>query len=46
LKIGVIGAGRMAGALGTCFVEAGHTVMIGARKPEAATETVPGARRR
>lgn len=36
MKIGVIGAGRMAGALGTRFAAAGHQLMIGARKPDAA----------
>jgi 8-hydroxy-5-deazaflavin:NADPH oxidoreductase len=36
VKIGVIGAGRMAGALGARFAAAGHTLMIGARKPDAA----------
>jgi 8-hydroxy-5-deazaflavin:NADPH oxidoreductase len=36
LKIGVIGAGRMAGALGARFACAGNQLTIGARKPEAA----------
>ena len=36
MKIGVLGAGRMAGALGTRFAAAGHQLMIGARKPDAA----------
>jgi 8-hydroxy-5-deazaflavin:NADPH oxidoreductase len=36
VKIGVIGAGRMAGALGSRFAAAGHEVMVGARKPDAA----------
>jgi 8-hydroxy-5-deazaflavin:NADPH oxidoreductase len=36
MKIGVIGAGRMAGALGANFARAGHQVSIGARDPEAA----------
>lgn len=36
MKIGIIGAGRMAGALGVRFARAGHQIRIGARRAEAA----------
>lgn len=35
LKIGMVGAGREGGALGTLFVKAGHPVMFSSRHPEA-----------
>jgi 8-hydroxy-5-deazaflavin:NADPH oxidoreductase len=34
LKIGSVGAGRMGGALGALFVEAGHPTMFSSRHPE------------
>ncbi len=34
LKIGMVGAGREGGALGTLFVKAGHPVMFSSRHPE------------
>jgi 8-hydroxy-5-deazaflavin:NADPH oxidoreductase len=34
VKIGMIGAGRMGGALGTLFVKAGHPVMFSSRHPD------------
>ena len=34
LKIGMVGAGRMGGALGALFVKAGHPVMFSSRHPE------------
>lgn len=34
LKIGMIGAGRMGGALGALFVKAGHPVFFSSRHPE------------
>lgn len=34
LKIGSVGAGRMGGALGALFVNAGHPVMFSSRHPE------------
>jgi predicted dinucleotide-binding enzyme len=34
LKIGMVGAGRMGGALGALFVRAGHPVMFSSRHPE------------
>jgi 8-hydroxy-5-deazaflavin:NADPH oxidoreductase len=34
LKIGMVGAGRMGGALGGLFVKAGHPVMFSSRHPE------------
>ena len=34
LKIGMVGAGREGGALGTLFVKAGHPVMLSSRNPE------------
>src|SRR2546427_11197745 len=34
LKIGMVGAGRMGGALGELFVKAGHPVMFSSRHPE------------
>jgi predicted dinucleotide-binding enzyme len=35
LKIGMVGAGRMGGALGELFVKAGHPVMFSSRHPES-----------
>src|SRR5947207_12331513 len=37
LKIGMVGAGRMGGALGAVFVKAGHPVMFSSRHPENIT---------
>jgi 8-hydroxy-5-deazaflavin:NADPH oxidoreductase len=34
LKVGMVGAGRMGGALGALFVKAGHPVMFSSRHPE------------
>lgn len=34
LKIGMVGAGRMGGALAALFVKAGHPVMLSSRHPE------------
>ena len=34
MKIGMIGAGRMGGAVGTLFVKAGHPVFFSSRHPE------------
>ena len=34
LKIGMVGAGRMGGAMGALFVKAGHPVMFSSRHPE------------
>lgn len=34
MRIGMIGAGRMAGVLGARWLDAGHEVMVGARDPE------------
>jgi 8-hydroxy-5-deazaflavin:NADPH oxidoreductase len=42
LKIGIIGAGREGGALGTLLVKAGHPVMFSSRHPEALTGLVAG----
>ncbi|HET6865826.1 MAG TPA: NAD(P)-binding domain-containing protein [Solirubrobacteraceae bacterium] len=38
MNIGIIGAGRMAGALGANFAKAGHQLRVGARNPEAAAD--------
>src|SRR5580658_8107181 len=43
LKIAMIGAGRMGGALGTAFVKAGHPVMFSARHPEELKDLVAAA---
>lgn len=40
LKIGVIGAGREGGALGTLFAKAGHPVMFSSRHPEELKDLV------
>ena len=40
LKIGMIGAGREGGALGTLFVKAGHPVMFASRHPESLQDFV------
>jgi len=40
LKIGVIGAGREGGALGTEFAKAGHQIMFSSRHPEQLHELV------
>ncbi|KAB2342515.1 NADP oxidoreductase [Actinomadura rudentiformis] len=37
MRIGILGAGNMAEALGGQWVRAGHEVMVGARSPEKAT---------
>lgn len=42
LKVGIIGAGREGGALGTLLVKAGHPVMFSSRHPEALTGLVAG----
>ena len=42
LKIGMIGAGREGGALGTLFVKAGHPVMFSSRHPERLKDLVVG----
>ena len=42
LKIGIIGAGREGGALGTLLVKAGHPVMFSSRHPEALMGLVAG----
>jgi predicted dinucleotide-binding enzyme len=42
LKIGMIGAGREGGALGTLFVKAGHPVMFSSRHPERLKDLVAG----
>jgi predicted dinucleotide-binding enzyme len=43
LKIGMVGAGRQGGALGTLFAKAGHPVMFSSRHPERLTELVAAA---
>ena len=40
LRIGVIGAGREGGALGTAFAKAGHPIMFSSRHPEQLTDLV------
>ena len=42
LKIGMIGAGREGGALGTLFVKAGHPVMFASRNPDRLKDFVAG----
>lgn len=42
LKIGIIGAGREGGALGTAWVKAGHPVMFSSRHPEELKSLVAG----
>jgi predicted dinucleotide-binding enzyme len=42
LKIGIIGAGREGGALGTLLVKAGHPVMFSSRHPENLKDLVSG----
>jgi hypothetical protein len=42
LKIGMVGAGREGGALGTLFVKAGHPVMFSSRHPENLKGLVAG----
>ncbi len=42
LKIGLVGAGREGGALGTLFVKAGHPVMFSSRHPEDLKGLVAG----
>ena len=41
-KIGMVGAGREGGALGTLFVKAGHPVMFSSRHPEQLKGLVAG----
>jgi predicted dinucleotide-binding enzyme len=43
LKIGVIGAGREGGALGTEFAKAGHPIMFSSRHPEQLNDLVVSA---
>jgi 8-hydroxy-5-deazaflavin:NADPH oxidoreductase len=43
LKIGVIGAGREGGALGTAFAKAGHPIMFSSRHPEQLNDLVAAA---
>jgi predicted dinucleotide-binding enzyme len=43
LKIGIIGAGREGGALGTAFAKAGHPIMFSSRHPEQLTDLVASA---
>jgi hypothetical protein len=42
-KVGIIGAGRMGGALGTALAKAGYQVMFSSRKPEELKDLVAGA---
>jgi predicted dinucleotide-binding enzyme len=42
LKIAFVGAGRMASAIGTLFVNAGHEVMFSSRHPEEIKSLVDG----
>src|ERR1700722_12636452 len=42
LKIGIIGAGREGGSLGTLFAKAGHQVMFSSRHPEDLKKLVDG----
>ena len=42
LKIGMIGAGREGGALGSLFVKAGHPVMFSSRNPDRLKDLVAG----
>ena len=42
LKIGMIGAGRMGGTLGSLWVKAGHPVMFSTRHPEQLKDFVAG----
>jgi len=42
LKIGMVGAGREGGALGTLFVKGGHPVMFSSRHPEELKGLVAG----
>lgn len=42
LKIGIVGAGREGGALGTLFVKAGHPVTFSSRHPEELKSLVAG----
>src|SRR4051794_31462322 len=42
LKIGVIGAGKEGGALGSLFVKAGHPVFFSSRNPENLKSLVDG----
>src|SRR5260370_10557178 len=44
LKIGVIGAGREGGALGTEFPKAGHQIMVSSRHPQQFNDLVASAR--
>ncbi|MDD2056897.1 NAD(P)-binding domain-containing protein [Pseudomonas sp. GD03860] len=43
LKIGVIGAGKVGGTLGTLWAKAGHAVMFSSRHPETLTDLVSSA---
>jgi predicted dinucleotide-binding enzyme len=42
LKIGIIGAGRIGGTLGTLWAQAGHEVFFSSRHPEELKELVAG----
>lgn len=42
MKIGVIGSGRLGGAVGSLFVKAGHQVMFSSRHPEELKGLVDG----
>jgi predicted dinucleotide-binding enzyme len=42
LKIGMVGAGRMGGAVGALFVKAGHPVMFSSRHPENLKDLTTG----
>jgi predicted dinucleotide-binding enzyme len=42
LKIGMVGAGREGGALGTLFAKAGHPVMFSSRNPQNLKDLVAG----
>jgi len=43
LRIGVIGAGREGGALGTAFAKAGHPIMFSSRHPDQLNDLVGSA---
>ncbi|MER6946033.1 NAD(P)-binding domain-containing protein [Nonomuraea sp. NPDC000554] len=42
MRIGILGAGQMAEALGSGWARAGHEVMVGARSPEKARKLAEG----
>ena len=43
LRIGIIGSGRIGGAVGTQWARAGHEILFSSRHPEALAELVEGA---